>query len=194
MAALSLCTWLSRFCSCCLVTKSRLAHCGPWTIAHQSPLSSTVSQSLLKFTSIKSVMVSNHLIFCHPLLLLPSIFPSHQVFFQRVGSSHQMVKVLKLQLQHQSLQRIFRLISFRIDWFDLLAVQGTLKSLLQQHNSKVSILRCSALFMVHLSDPYMTTGKTIDLTRRTFVGKVTSLLFKMLSRLVILFFQEESIF
>ena len=106
-----------------------------------------------------------------------------QGLFQRVSSSHQVAKVLKFQLQHQSFQWIFRTYSFRMDWFDLLAVQGTLKSLLQHHSSKVSILQRSAFFMIQLSHPYMTTGKTIALTRRTFVSKVMSLLFNMLSRL-----------
>ena len=111
----------------------------------------------------------------------------HQGLFQWVSSLHQVAKVLEFQLQHQSFQWTFRTISFRMDLLDLLAVQGTLKSLLQHHSSKTSILQVSALFMVQLSHPYMTTGKTIALTRRTFVGKETSLLFKTLSRLVIAF-------
>ena len=111
----------------------------------------------------------------------------HQGFFQWVSSSHQVAKVLQFQLQHQSFQWIFRIVSFRMNWLDLLAVQGTLKSLLQCHSSKASILWCSAFFIVQLSHPYMTTGKTIALTRWTFVGKVISLLFNMLSRLVITF-------
>ena len=126
----------------------------------------------------------------HPLLF-PSppafILSQHQGLFQWVGSSHQVVKVLELQLQHQSCQWIFRLISFRMDWLDLLPVQGTLNSLLQHHSSKASILWHSAFFIVQLLYPYITTGKTIALTRRTFVGKVTSLFFNMLSRLVIAF-------
>ena len=112
-------------------------------------------------------------------------FSQHQGLFQWVSSLHQVAKVLEFQLQ--SFQWIFRMISFRIDWLDLLAVQGTLKSFLQHYSSKASILRCSAFFMVQLSYPYMTTGKTIALTRQTFVGKVMSLLFNMLSRLVIAF-------
>ena len=131
--------------------------------------------------SIGSVMPSNYLILCRPLLLLPSIFPSISLF-QWASSSHQVAKVLELQLQHQSFQWIFR-----IDWFDLLAVQGTLKSLLQHHSSKAPILQRSAFFMVQLSHPYMTTGKTIVLTKWTFVGQVMSLLFNMLSRLIIAF-------
>ena len=132
-------------------------------------------------------MPYNHLILCHPLLLMASIFPSIWVLFQWVSSSHQVAKVLEFQLQHQSFQWIFGLISFRMDWFELLAVQGTLKSLLQHHSSKAPILWCSVFFIVQLSHPYMTTGKTIALTRRTFVGRVMSLLFNMLSRLVITF-------
>ena len=132
---------------------------------------------------IESVMPSNHLILCRPLLLLPSIFPRIRVFS---NSSHEVSKILEFQLQHLSFEHP-RLISFRMDWLDLLAVQGTLKSLLQHHRSKASILQCSAFFTVQLSHPYMTTGKTIVLTRRTFVGKVMSLLFNMLSRLLITF-------
>ena len=131
-------------------------------------------------------MPSNHLILCCLLLLLPSIFPSIRVF-SWVNSSHQVAKVLEFQLQHQSFQWYSRLISFRMDWLDLLAVQGTLKTLLQHHSSKASILWCSAFVIVQFSHPYMTTGKTIALTRWTFVGKVMSLLFNMLSRLVITF-------
>ena len=128
--------------------------------------------------SIKLVISSNHLILCHPLLLLPSI-SQHQGIFQLVSSSHWVAKVLEFQLQ--------QLISFRMDWLDLLAVRGTLKSLLQHHSSKASILQHSAFFIVQLSHPYMTTGKAIALTRWTFVGKIMSLLFNMLSRLVIAF-------
>ena len=111
----------------------------------------------------------------------PSDLSQHQGLFQWVSSSHQVAKVLEFQLQHQSFQWIFRMISFRMDWLDLLAVQGTLKSLLQHHSLKASVLRRSVFFIVQLSHPYMTTGKTIALTRRTFVGKVMSLLFNMLS-------------
>ena len=153
----------------------------PRTTACQASLSITSSQSLLKLKSIESVMPSSHLILCCPFLLLPSIFPSIRVF------SSEKIKVLEFQLQHQSFQRIFRTISFRMDWLDLLAVQGTFKHLLQHHSSKASILWRSAFFIVQLSHPYMTTGKTIALTRWTFVGKVMSLLFNMLSRLVITF-------
>ena len=124
----------------------------------------------------------------------PAPSPSQpQGLFQWVNSSHEVAKVLEFQLQHQSFQWQPGLI-FRMDWLDLLAVQGTLKSLLQHHSSKASIFRCSAFFTVQLSHPYMTTGKTIALTRQTFVDKVMSLLFNMLSRLVITFFQGVSIF
>ena len=136
--------------------------------------------------SIKLVMPSSHLILCRPLLLLPSIFPSIRVFSN--------VELLELQLQHQSFHECSGLISFRIDWFDFLAVQGTLKSLLQYHSSKASILQYSAFFMVQLSHLYMITGKTIALTIRTFVGKVMSLLFNMLSRLVIAFLPRRRSF
>ena len=118
----------------------------------------------------------------------------HQGLFQWVSSSHQVAKVLEFQLQHESFQEHPGLISFRMDWLDLLAVQGTLKSLLQNHSSKASILQCSAFFIVQLSHPYMTTGKTIALTRQTFVDKVMSLLFNMLSRLVITFLPRSSVF
>ena len=132
-------------------------------------------------------MSSNHLILCWPLLLLPSVFPSIKVFSSEVGSLHEVAKVLELQFQYHPSTEYSGLISFRIDWLDLLAVQGTLKSLLQQHNSEASILQCSVFFMVQLSHPYMTTGKTIALTTWTFVSKVMSLLFGKLSRLVIAF-------
>ena len=140
--------------------------------------------SLLKLMSIESVIPSNHLILCRPFHLLPWIFLSNRVFFQRFSSSHQVVKVLKLQLQ--SFQWIFRIDFFRIDWFDLLAVQGILKSLLQHHSLKASILWCPA-FMVQLSHPYMTTRKAMALTLPTFVRKVMSLLFDILSRFIITF-------
>ena len=134
-------------------------------------------------------MPSSHLILCRPLILLPPIPPSISLF-QWVNSSHEVAKVLEFQLQHQSFNEHPGLIPFRMDWLDL-AVQGTLKSLLQHHSSKASILRCSAFFTVQLSHPYMTTGKTIALTRRTFVGKVICLLFSMLSRLVITFLTKS---
>ena len=144
--------------------------------------------------SIELVMPSNHLILCCPLLLRPSIFPSIRVFSNESILHHQVVKVLKFHLQHQSFQLISGLISFRMDWLDLLAVQGTLKGLLQHHSSRTSILQYSAFFIVQLSHPYMTTGKTIVLTRWTFVGKVMSLIFDMLSRLVIAFLPKSKHF
>ena len=130
----------------------------------------------------------------HPLLSpSPPAFniSQHHGLFQWVSSSHQVTQVLEFQLQHQSFQWILRLISFRMDWLDLLAVQRTLKGLLQHHSSKASILQCSAFFIVQLSHPYMTTGKTIALTRQTFVSKVLSLLFNMLSRFVIAFLPKS---
>ena len=133
-----------------------------WTAAHQTSQSSTISQSLLKFMSTESVMPSNHFILCHPLLLLPSIFLSIRVF--SVSSSHELAKELEsFSFSLSPSNEYSGLISFRIDWFDLLAVQRTLKSLLQHCNSKASILQCSAFFMVHISHPYKTTGKAITL-------------------------------
>ena len=137
--------------------------------------------------SIESVMSSNHLILCHPLLLLPSIFPSIRVFSNESVLHIRWPKYWSFSFNIGPSNEHPGLISFRMDWLALLAVQGTLKSLLQHHNSKTLILRCSALFIVQLSHPYMTTGKTIALTRRTFVGKAMSLFFNMLSRLVITF-------
>ena len=159
----------------------------PWTAAHQASLSITNFWSLLKLTSIESVMPYNHLILCHPHLFLSSIFPSIRVFpmsqfftagGQRIGAS---ASALVPSNGYSGL------IAFRTDWFDLLVVQGTLKSLLQHHSSKVSILWCSAFFIVQLSYPYMTSRKTIALTRQTFVGTEMSLLCNIQSRLVIAF-------
>ena len=144
------------------------------------------SQSLPKLVSIESVMPSNHLI-CHPLLLLPSIFPSIRVFSNESVLHIRWPKYWSFSFNISPPNEHLGLISFRMDWMDLLAVQGTLKSVLQHHSSKASILQCSAFFTGQLSHPYMTTGKTIALTRRTFVGKIMSLLFNMLSRLVITF-------
>ena len=146
-----------------------------------------ISQSLLKLMSIESVMPANHLILCRPLLLLPSIPPRSRVFSNESTLHMRWPKYWNFNLSIIPSKEIPGLISFRMDWLDLHAVQGTLKSLLQHHSSKASILRCSAFFTVQLSHPYMTTGKTISLTRWTFVGKVMSLLFNMLSRLVITF-------
>ena len=137
--------------------------------------------------SIESVMPSNHLILCHPLLFLPSIFASIRVFSNESAVHIKWPKYWSFSFSISPSNEYSGLISFKIDWFDLLAVQGTLKSLLQHHSSKASILQCSAFFIVQLSHPYMTTGKTIALTRWTFVDKVMSLLFNMLSRLVIAF-------
>ena len=137
--------------------------------------------------SIESVMPSNHLILCCPLLLLPSIFPSIRVYLNELALCIRWPKYWSFSFSISPSNEYSGLISFRIDWFYFLAVQGTLRSLLQHHSSKASILQCSAFFMVQLSHPYMTTGKTIALTRRTLTGKVMSLLFNMLSRLVIAF-------
>ena len=153
--------------------------------ACQASLSITNSRSSLKLTSIKSVMPSNDLILCSPLLLPPSIFPSIRVF-----SNESVVRIRWPKFWSFSINpsnEYSGQISFRVDWLDFLAVQGTLKSLLQHHSSKASILWCSDFFMVQLSHPYMTSGKTIALTRWTFIGKVMSLLLNMLSRLVITF-------
>ena len=176
--------WNIQFSSVQLLSRVHL-FVTPWTTALQASLSITNSRSLPKLMSTESVMPSSHLILCHPLLLLPPIPPSIRVFFNE-STSREVAKVLEFQLQHGSFQWTPGLISFRMDWLDLLAVQGTLKSLLQHHSSEASILWHSAFFTVQLSRPYMTTGKTIALTRRTF-GKVISLLFNMLSKLVIAF-------
>ena len=159
----------------------------PWTAACQAFLSITNSQSLLKLMSIESVMPSNHLILCCPLLLLPPIPPSIRVFSNESSLRMRWPKYWSFSFSIIPSKEIPGLISFRMDWLDLPAVQGTLKSLLQHHSSKALILRCSAFFTVQLSRPYMITGKTIALTRQTFVGKVMSLFLNMLSRLVITF-------
>ena len=151
----------------------------PWTTAHQASLSITNSRSLLRLRSIESVMPSNHLVLSHPLLP-PSIFPSIRVFSKESVLHIRWPKYWSFSFSISPSNEYSGLISFRIDWFDLLAVQGTLKSLLQHHSSKTSILRCSAFFKVQPLYPYMTTGKTIALTRWTFVDKVMSLLFNML--------------
>ena len=153
----------------------------PWTTAHQASLSTTNTQSLLKLMSIEVVMPSNHLILCHPLLLLPSIFPSIRVFSSESVLCISWPKYWSFNFSISPSNECSGLISFRMDWLDLLAVLGTLKSLLQHHSSKASILQHSAFFMVQLSHPYMTTGKTTALTRGTFVGKVMSLLFNFMS-------------
>ena len=139
-------------------------------------------------------MPSNHLVLCHPLLLLPSIFPSIRVFSSRSVLHFRWPKYWSFSFSISPSSENSGLISFRMDWLNLLAVQGTLKSLLQHHSSKTSILWCSVFFMVQLSQSYMTTGKTIALIRQNFVGKVISLLFNMLSRFVIAFLQGTSVF
>ena len=155
----------------------------PWTAAHQVSLSINNSWS----PSIESVMPSSHLILRRPLLLLPSVFPSFRVSSYDSVLRIRWPKDWSFSFSISPSDEYSGLISFRMDWLDLLAVHGTLKSLLQHHSSKPSILQCSAFFIVQLSHPYMTTGKTTALTRWTFVDKVTSLLFNRLSRLVIAF-------
>ena len=158
-----------------------------WITARQASLSITNAWSLLKLISIESVMSSSHLFLCHPLLLLPPIPPSIRGFSSESTLHMRWPKYWSFSFSISPSNEYSGLISLRIDWFDLVAIQGTLKSLLQYHSSKTSILWCSAFFMVQFSHPYMTTGKTIALIRWTFVGKVTSLLFNMLSRFVITF-------
>ena len=144
------------------------------------PCASPNPKACLKLVSIELVMPSKHLGLCHPLLLLPSLFPSIRVFSNELTLCIRWPKYWSFSFNISPSNEYSGLISFMMDGFDLLSVQGTLKSLLQHHSSKASILRCSALFIVQLSHPYMTTGKTIVLTRWTFVGKVMSLLFNML--------------
>ena len=157
----------------------------PWTAAHQASLSITNSQSLPTLLSIELVMPSNHLILCCSLFLLPSIFSSIRVFSSELALRIRWPKYWSFSFNISLSSEHLGLISFQMDWLDLLAVQGTLKSLLQHHSSKASVFWHSAFFKVQLSHPYMTTGKTIALTRWTFVRKVISLLFNMLSRFVI---------
>ena len=158
----------------------------PWTAAHQASLSITNARSLLKLMSTETVMPSNHLILCCPLLL-PLIFPSIRVFSSESVLCIRWSKYWSFSFSISPSKEYSGLISFRMDCLDLLSVQGTLKRVLQHHSSKASILWCSSFFIVQLSHPYMTTGKTIALTGWTFVSKVMSLLFTMLSRLVIAF-------
>ena len=146
----------------------------PWIAARQASLSITNSRSLPKLMSIESVMPSGHLILCHPLLLLPPIPPSIRVFSNESTLCMRLPKYWSFSFSISPFKEHPGLISFRMDWLDLLAVQGTLKSLLQHHTSKASILQHSAFFTVQLSHPYMTTGKTIALTRRTLVGNVSA--------------------
>ena len=166
----------------------------PWTATHQASLSITNSRSLSKLMSIELVMPSKNLILCRPLLLLPLIFCSIRVFSNESVLHIRWPKYWNFSFSIRPFNEHSGLISFRMDWLDLLAIQGTLQGLLQHRSSKASILWHSAFFRVQLSHPYMTTGKTIALTRRTFVGKVMSLLLNMLFRLVITSFQGVSVF
>ena len=179
-------THIHQFSSVQLLSRVRLFVI-PWTTARQASLSITNSWSSLKPMSIESVMPCSHLILCRPLLLLSSIFPSIGVFSNEPALHIRWPKYWSFSFNISPSSEHPGLISFWMDWLDLLAVQGTLKSLLQQQSSKASILRHSAFFIVQLSHPYMTTGKTIALTRWTFVGKVMSLLLNTLSKLVITF-------
>ena len=177
----------SCFCGCYSVSKLCPTLCDPMATAHQASLSFTISLNLLKLMSVESVMPSNHLIFCRPLLFLLQSFPAPGTlpvsqFFTSGGQNY-----WSFSFSISPSNEYSRLISFGIDWFDLHAVQGTLKSLLQHHSSKASILQLSAFFIVQLSYPYMTTGKAIALTTWTFVGKLMSLFFNMLSRFAIAF-------
>ena len=182
---------------CCVLSHSVVFYCSissvqslsrvrlfatPWTAARQASLSITNSRNLLKLMSIEAVMPSNHLILCCPLLLPPSIFPSIRGFSNESSLCMRWPKYWSFS---------FNISPLGLNWLDLLAVQGTHKSLLQHHSSKASVLRCSAFFTVQLSHPYMTTGKTVALIRRTFVGKVMSLLFNTLSRSVIAFLPKS---
>ena len=181
-----LCQWLSVSHSVQSLSRVRL-FVTPWIAARQASLPITNSRSSLRLTSTESVMPSSHLILCGPLLLLPPIPPSIRVFSNESTLHMRWTKYWSFSFSISLSNEHLGLISFRMDWLDLLAAQGTLKSLLQHHSSKASVLQCSAFFTVQLSYPYTTTGKTIALTRRTFVDKVMSLLFNMLSRLVITF-------
>ena len=181
-----MCLFFPQTCNVVVQLLSRVRLCDPMDCKCQASLSFTSSRSLLRLMSIELVMPSNYLILCRPLLL-PSIFPSIRVFSNESVLHIRWPKYWSFSFIIGPSSEYSGLISSRMDWLDLLAVQGTLKSLLQHHNSKASILLHSAFFIVQLSHPYMTTGKTIALTRWTFVGKVMSLLFNMLSRLVISF-------
>ena len=166
----------------------------PWTAPRQASLSITNYRRLLKLISIMSVIPSNHLILCHPLLLQPSTFPSIRVFSNESVLRIRWPKYWNLSFSTSISNEYSGLISFRMDWLDLIVVQGTLKSLLQHHNSKASILWHSAFFIVQTSLPYMTTGKTIALTRWTFVCKIMFLFFNILSKLVITFLPRSKCF
>ena len=168
-------SWGTKHPTCQFSSVQSLSHvqlfATPWTAACQASLSITNSQSLLKLMSIESVMPSNHLVLCSPFLLLPLIFPSIRVFSNESALCIRWAKYWNFSFSISPSSEYSGLISFRMDWLDLLAVQGTLKSLLQHHSSKASILQPSAFFIVHLSHPYMTTGKTIALTRQIFDQK-----------------------
>ena len=166
---------------------------GPHESQHARPPCPSPTPGVHSLTSIKPVMPTSHLILCHPYLLLPPIPPSIRIFSNESTFRMRCPKYWSFSFSTIPSKEIPGLISFRMDWLDLLAVQGTRKSLLQHHSSKASILRCSAFFTVQLSHQYMTTGKTIALTRRTFVGKVMSLLLNMLSRLVITFLPRSNL-
>ena len=188
---------LLTFCHILVVVAVQLLSCvqffaTPWTAARQASLSFTISQSLLKLMSIESMMPSSHLILCCPLLFLPSIFPSIKVVSSELSLCIRHPKYWSFSFSISPSNDYSELISFRLDWLDLFAVQGTLKSLLQHHSSKASLLRHSSFFIVQLSHPYLTTGKTVSLTRQTFVGKEMSLLFNMMSRFIIAFFTPRS--
>ena len=159
------------------------ALCDPWTAAPQTSFSFTKSRSLLRLMSIELVMPSNHFILCHPPFLLSSVFPSFRVFSKESAFHIMWLKYWSFSFSISLSNEYSGLISSRIDWFDLLAVQGTLKSLLQHHSSKVSVLQCSAFFMVQLSHPYL-TGKTLALAIGTLVGKAMSLLLNTLSGMI----------
>ena len=182
------------YCCWCLVSKYVWLFETPWTAACQTSLSLTISQSLPKFMSIELVMPSNHLILCHHSLLLPSVVSSIRVFSNELALHFRWPKYWSFSFSISPSNQYSGLISFRIDWFDLFAVQGTLKSLLQYHKSKASVIQFSAFSMVQLSHRYMTAGKTIALTIWTFVDKVMSLLLISCLYLSELFSQGTRVF
>ena len=187
-------SWLFQGGGCCLVTQLFQLFATPWTAARQASLSFVISWSLFKLMSTESVMPFNHLVLCCPLLFLPLIFLSIRVFSNEWVLCIRRPKYWSFTFSISPCNEHSQLISFRISWFDLLAVQGTLKSLLQHHSLKASILHCLAFFMFRLSKAYVANGKTIALTRWTLVAKIMSLLFNMLPRFVIGSFQREKIF
>ena len=178
---------------CFLVAYLCLTLHDPWTTAHQASLSFTISRVLIKVMSIKSVMPSSDHILCHPLLLA-SVIPSIRVFSSESALHIRWPKYWSFNFNINPSNEHPGLISFSSDWFDLLAVQGTLNSLLQHHSLEASVLQHSAFFIVQLSHPHMTTGRTIALTRWTFVGKIMSLIFNMLSRFVVAFLPRSKSF